>query len=53
MTPAARIAAALAVFLLACLAYFVQPFTGSFPLVAAVALVAAALTYAILPRRVA
>jgi hypothetical protein len=53
MTPAARVGAALAVFILVSLAYFVQPFTGSFPLVAAVALVAAAATYAALPRRAA
>jgi hypothetical protein len=53
MTPAARIGAALAVFVLVSLGYFVQPFTGSFALVAAVALVAAAVTYAALPRTVA
>lgn len=50
MTPAARLAAALAVFFVLCLMYFVQPFTGSFPLVAAVAFMAAGTTYASLPK---
>jgi hypothetical protein len=50
MTPAARLAAAAAAFALLCLAYLVQPFTGSFLLVAAVAALVAAGLYAVLPR---